>query len=442
MQTELIQRIDREIEAARDLVAQDTIKLIQIESVKGEPAADAPFGPGPKAVLDAVMEMGRQNGFYIKDYGCGVVSLSLQPGEPDLGIWLHGDIVPAGEGWIWPPFVGTPYKGCIIGRGATDNKGQLASIFRVLKIFQTMEIPLHFNPALYVGSNEETGMEDVKAFLQQHTPPRLSLVPDGGFPVGYGGKGGMTVTLRSKQPLRDLTVTAGMPDAPGKAAAKLLDKSFEANSLPRHGSNPDPNGNMITKIMEQLLEETSVAAEDRPVLQFVKDVSLDIHGKKLGIYVESAAMTPLTVFSQKIETLDGNLCLTVNIRYPVETTADAIVKQLGMAAEQSDMEVAAVKTGVMPYILQKDTPVIRALNAIANEVNGTEAEPFTMSGGTYAHWLPNALVYGMSGSLPPEDFPAGHGGAHGIDEVVSLDRLQKAMRIYARAFLALNDMDW
>ena len=48
----------------------------------------------------------------------------------------------------------------------------------------------------------------------------------------------------------------------------------------------------------------------------------------------------------------------------------------------------------------------------------------------------------MNGCKPPEDFPKGRGGAHGIDETVSLDRLQRAMRIYARAMLALNDMEW
>ena len=65
-----------------------------------------------------------------------------------------------------------------------------------------------------------------------------------------------------------------------------------------------------------------------------------------------------------------------------------------------------------------------------------------MSGGPYAHRLPNAFVFGMSGNLTPEDFPQGRGGAHGVDEAVSLDRLQRAMRIYARALLALNELEW
>ena len=48
----------------------------------------------------------------------------------------------------------------------------------------------------------------------------------------------------------------------------------------------------------------------------------------------------------------------------------------------------------------------------------------------------------MDGCKPPEDFPKGRGSAHGIDEAVSIERLQRAMRIYARIMLELNDMEW
>ena len=96
----------------------------------------------------------------------------------------------------------------------------------------------------------------------------------------------------------------------------------------------------------------------------------------------------------------------------------------------------------MPYLLDKDWPVITRLNAIANEITGQDRAPYTLGGGTYAHRLPNALAFGMDGSLPPEDFPKGRGSAHGLDECVSLDRLQRAMKIYARTLLALNEMEW
>ena len=94
--------------------------------------------------------------------------------------------------------------------------------------------------------------------------------------------------------------------------------------------------------------------------------------------------------------------------------------------------------------LYKDNAALKAkiklLAEIANEITGADAPPYTMSGGTYGHRLPNAYAYGMSGNCPPADFPKGRGGAHGVDECVSLDRLKIAMRIYARALLRLNDI--
>lgn len=451
MYKKLLEQIDHAIAASRQELARDTIKLIGVKSVKGDPQPGAPFGPGPRAVLDTVLEMGEQEGFHTTDYKVGVVSLALKEGQPDLGIWLHGDVVPEGTGWDYDPYQATEYKGCIIGRGATDNKGQLCAIYHLLKIFKELNIPLNYNPALYVGSDEEfdmrdlkgiPGNEDAKGFCNVCTPPKLSLVPDGSFPVGYGGKGSMNVTLCSKRPLHNLQIVAGQTDAPGKAVATVFGKSIITHSPPRHSSKPDPNGNMITRLMERLLEEELAAVEDRPILEFFKMVSLDIHGDQFGINVKTDAMRPLTVFAQKIDMINGCPALTVNIRYPVGITYDEIIKRMGAVAAQYGLEISSSHSYAESYLLDKNWPVISRLNAIANDITGADKQPYALGGYTYAHLLPNALVYGMDGSLPPEDFPAGRGSAHGIDECVSLDRLQRAMKIYARALLALNDMEW
>lgn len=443
MDVELLKRIDTEIEKARDAVAQDTITLVRINSEQSEPAPGAPFGTGPKEVLDTVLKMGEADGFYTKDYGVGVVSLSMKEGQPDLGIWLHGDVVPAGDGWIYPPYEGIMYKDThIIGRGATDNKGQFSAIFNILKIFKKLGIELNYNVGLYLGSNEETGMEDVKAFMQSCTPPRMSLVPDSGFPVGYGGKGSINITFRSKAPLHGLVLSAGLPAAPGKATAELNGNTYETESPPRHGANPDPNGNMITKMMNKLLEEELVAKEDIRILEFLKDISLDVYGEKFGISVIPEGMPRLTMSTKKLTTEGGIPSLIMDIRFPVGITAEEIVERLTAAAEGYGMEIVKVGNVKSPYLMDKNAPMVQLLAKIANEVTDDTKEPYTLGGGTYAHRLPNAYVYGMDGNARPEDFPEGHGGAHGKDEMVSLDRLQRAMRIYARAMLALNETQW
>ncbi len=442
MNEELLKQIDQAIENSTDALIRDTVKLIRIDSTRTTPAPGAPYGVGVKKVLDTAMEMGREEGFYPVDYGMGVASIRVQNGEPDLGIWLHGDVVPVGDGWIYPPFEGVVHDNCIIGRGASDNKGQFAAVFNLLKVFKSLGISLNYNPAIYVGSNEESGMQDVIDFMSTCIPPKLSLVPDSSFSVCQGGKGGMNLTFRSKKPLTGLIVTAGQPDSPGRAEADLYGKKLSYETPPRHGSSPDPNGNMITLVMEQLLQEEQVSQDDVPVLQFCKDASLDTNGKKFGIYVESQTMKPLTVFAKSIDMQDGCLCITLNIRYPIETTAERIIQQMTQVAEKCGMELAETNIGVNPYLLDRNDPVLLMLNDASNSVTGRNDEPYTMGGGTYAHRLPNAYAFGMSGNRIPADFPAGHGNVHGKDESVGIENLHRAMRIYARALLALNEMQW
>ena len=442
MNEELLKQIDQAIENSTESLIADTVKLIKIDSTRTDPVPGAPYGPGVKKVLDTIMEMGKQEGYHPVDYGMGVCSISAQEGQPDLGIWIHGDVVPVGDGWIYPPFEGIVHETCLIGRGATDNKGQCAAVFNVLKIFKALNIHLNYNPAIYVGSNEESGMQDVIDFMATCTPPRMSLVPDSGFPVCRGGKGGMNLTFRSKKPLTDLVVTAGQPDSPGRAEADLYGKKFSYETPPRHGAHPDPNGNMITLVMDQLLQEKQVSQDDVPVLQFCKDASLDTNGKKFGIYVESFTMSALTVFARAIDMQDGHLRLYLNLRYPIETTAERIIQQMHQVAESYGMELIEAKPGVNPYMLDSNDPVLQMLCQVANSVTGSDAKPYTMGGGTYAHRLPNAYAFGMSGNRIPSDFPKGHGGAHGKDESVGIDNLKRAMKIYARALLELNEMNW
>ena len=458
----MINKIDRAIENCTRQLAELTKELVSIKSLKSAPVPGGPFGAGCKKVLDRVMELGRQEGFYCTDYKVGVMHAALKEGQPDMGIWLHGDVVPEGDGWIYEPYNATEVDGCIIGRGVTDNKGQLAAMFLLLKIFKDLGVELQYNPAIYVGSNEEFGMTDLigdpgipeaKGFLNVATAPKLSLVPDSSFPVGYGGKGGMNITLKSKKPVHGFAMWAGREDSPGRATAVFENTRLPralpectvsgnqviAESAPVHAAHPKPGGNMITKLCIGLMDV--VCPEDRKVLEFLKEVSFDITGKFLGIETDSEKLTPLTTCAKEVSMEGGCPAVTINIRYPIEITYDRIVETVGKIADRWGFEISS-KSGTEPYLLSADTEVVQTLCRIANEQMGTDQPPYTLSGGTYAHRLPNAYPYGASGSRKPADMPAGHGNAHGKDESVGLDRLQRAMRIYARAMLKLNEMEF
>ena len=463
---EILTKIDEMIEASTEKLVADTIRLVNINSEKGEPLPGAPWGAGPRAVLDEVLKMSKDDGFYTTDYNVGVISAAMKDGQPDLGIWIHGDVVMAGEGWSFPPYDATEYKGCIVGRGATDNKGQFAAVYNLLKIFKELGVELKYNAAIYVGSNEETGMQDLagipgnpdaKGFLNVCTPPKMSLVPDSGWPVGFGGKGAVTVVLRSKTPLHGIRLVAGQPGKTGDALA-ILDRTDVPNDLPkctvtkgektevssfsppRHGAHPDPNGNMITYISEALLDADLVADEDKYIFNFLKTLSKDIYGHCINIDYEHPVMGLPRVFTAKVDDMDGYVDVTFRIRYPVGITVAEMEERIGKAADEIGFNIVQYTPGTPSYLMDPDSREIRLLADCANEVTGDDEAPYTLSGGTYAHRLPNAYAYGMSGNCPPADFPKGRGAAHGIDECVSLERLKIAMRIYARALLRLNDI--
>ncbi len=468
MYNKMIAEIDRLIDACTPQLAADTIEFINIKSESGTPAPGAPFGQGPRAMLDAFLKKAEGEGLFPRDYGVGVVSAALKQGTPDLGIWLHGDVVPVGDGWRFSPYDAVEYEGCIIGRGATDNKGQLAAIFNLFKIFRALGVSLSYNPAIYLGSDEETGMRDMigiagnpdaRGFLNVCETPRLSLVPDSGFPVGYGGKGSFTARLRAKLPLTHLSFSAEQPSTPGLAVAVVREGNvpdtlpgceikrgtgveISAFCAPRHAAHPDGCGNAATRLAAALCSLDFLTDTECRILSFLHDTSLDVHGDMLGIATSHDIMGDLTVFQKCVDYRDGYVEQVVNIRYPLGITDGEIMERIGQAAARAHFEVVDAVCLNKPYLLDPNTDLVRCLAAAANEVTGEDKPPFTLSGGTYAHRLPNAYVYGMNGCKRPEGFPKDRGGAHGIDELVSLDRLKRAMKIYARALLRLDGMKW
>ncbi len=469
MNSQLIEKIDALIEDFEGALIEDTIRLVNIKSEEGEAKPGAPFGEGPRKVLDEVLEMGNNEGLFTTDYNVGVVSLAIKKEEPDLGIWIHGDVVPAGDGWTFDPYNATLYKNCIIGRGATDNKGQFAAVFNVFKILKKLGIELSYNPAIYVGSNEETGMwdmkgiagnPDAKGFMNVCKFPKLSLVPDSSFPVGYGARGLNTFKIKSKKPLKSCTLTAGLDKNPGNATAVFEGTDFpdeilnckitkeenkttvETYSPPRHTSNPDPDGNMITFIADALIDNNLVCEDDKNTLGFLRDISINIHGEIFGIDVTGTnpKMGRTITYAKTILDCDGCPELELKVRYPIDITYEEIKEKMEKVCCERGFEVISVP-GNRPYINDSDNEVVKTLVKISNEIKGTEKEPY-ISGSTYAHYVPNAYTFGMDGNCPPDDFEKGRGGAHGVDEAVSIERLKQAMKIYARALVALNDINW
>ena len=78
-------------------------------------------------------------------------------GNPTLLVACHLDVVPPGDGWDTDPFKSVVKNGRIFGRGANDNKGQMASMLVLAKLLKDNESRLNGSLLLIGAADEEKG---------------------------------------------------------------------------------------------------------------------------------------------------------------------------------------------------------------------------------------------------------------------------------------------
>ncbi|MBZ5516828.1 MAG: M20/M25/M40 family metallo-hydrolase [Acidobacteriia bacterium] len=96
------------------------------------------------------------------------------PGKPTLLIYGHYDVQPPDplEEWVTPPFEPAVRNDNIYARGAVDDKGQVYLLLKAVEGFMKTEGKLPINVKLLLEGEEETGGENIEAYVAAH-PDRL-----------------------------------------------------------------------------------------------------------------------------------------------------------------------------------------------------------------------------------------------------------------------------
>ncbi|HEX2954351.1 MAG TPA: dipeptidase PepV, partial [Bacillota bacterium] len=78
--------------------------LVRIPSVKSDEAgAGAPFGKDAARALSEVLSWGENQGFQCKNIDGYAGHIEYGGGDETVGVLVHLDVVPAGDGWNHPP---------------------------------------------------------------------------------------------------------------------------------------------------------------------------------------------------------------------------------------------------------------------------------------------------------------------------------------------------
>lgn len=319
-------------------------ELLAIESVARRDQ-NKPFGNGVAQALDYTLSLCQRMGFHTKNADGLYGYAEIGEGAEIIGCLGHLDVVPAGDGWHYPPYAGTIDGGRLYGRGTIDDKGPtLIALFAAHDVAQAYERagkPMPRRIRFIFGQTEESGpWDDMAAYVAHEEPVRFGFTPDADFPAIYCEKG--ILRLHLTMPLTG----SGILDAKGGTVVNMVPDActvttaagtYQAAGKCAHGSTPWRGENAIDRAMEQLPAESGPFAAAYRAL-----FSSDVYGKKLGIAMTSPDSGPLSMNVGLLRVEDGLIRLSVDIRHPETAAADHIAETVRRAVEPYGFTLAPI----------------------------------------------------------------------------------------------------
>ena len=445
MNQTLMTKVDAWLKEHRQEIIDDLVGLVRIPSVSVPDEKVPPFGQACRDVLTYMFELGKKHGYASRNYDNYVGAITFTEGEEKIGFWSHLDVVPVPDPaeWDYPPYecrlVEDRY---LIGRGVQDNKMTAIAVFHVMNCLRDLGVKLRRGYSLYMGTSEETGMEDARYFVAHYPTPDLSIVPDCGFPVCVAQRGSMRLGLEIPFAHRVSFHQNNNPSVtPEEITVTLEDGgSLTAKGESAHIFKAGGVENAVVNMLGLLAEQFPADARKLNGLAGLID---SWHGETLDVHYEDELSGKLQMGATEIRWQDGRLQVRLYMILPVTADGEDICRRA--KARAADIGADAVKISLRPSCsFPADHPVVETLTRVYNDVMHREDKPFVMSGGNYAAYLPNAFGFGpgMPGrEFPPHIFRAGRGDYHQCDESEDVEHILNFMRVYAMGVMALDEVD-
>ena len=473
---ELLAKAEEWIAAHREEFIAELQGIARIPSVSRADLAQpgAPFGPDCRKVLDYALERGRYYGFDTADHDGYAGSITWGDYDHSIGVIAHLDVVPVGDGWVYPTFGATylPEHDVLIGRGVDDNKSAFVGGLFAMRMLREFGVPMCHGVRLICGTSEETGMQDMAALRQMgHRFPETSLVPDAGFPVNYAQKGMVDGAITTPCEGNLLQLDAGsvrnvIPDeaacviaadveavraAMGNvdpADAALVDISaveggtrIVAKGKSGHAAFPAGGDNAIGRLARVLTTAQLLTGTAKSAIEALATLTADPYGESEGVAFTDEPSGQLTLVYGVAHLKAGVLTISVDSRYPV--TMDGAKLEADLRAAWAKLNFAVKEFDLSePFYIPVEDPRVTALMSLYKDVTGRDDPPYAMGGGTYSRAVPGAISFGPGMPGTKSDYsaflPEGHGGAHGRDELLPINKMLTCCKIYVAALAELD----
>lgn len=318
---------------------------------------------------------------YASEPGRDNLILRVGQGRPRLAVAVHTDVVPAGDGWAADPFSAFEKDGRLYGRGTCDDKGPLASMLLVVRELARREPPLGGQLILAAVADEEAGSTHGVEFLlrEGHLEAEMAVIPDAATHMDeiiVAEKGALSVEVTSL----------------GTQA---------------HGSRPQMGFNAIWPLLRLL-----GLLRDLPGGAVSHDL-LSPPTMNLGVIQGGAAPN----------IVPGKCVAKVDFRYLPGQDSEDILQSIREAiarvqAEEPRARLAVkVLSDLPPTEVERNSPLVTAIQEASREVLGKVPSPAGISGATVAKQF---LAHG----IPAVGFaPGSPEVAHIANEYIEIDEL-------------------
>jgi len=414
---------------------------LRIQSDAQPPEPEKPNGDGVARALEHAMRTASQLGFVTKEvdgyYGC----VEFGQGEEMVAVLGHLDVVPAGDGWTFPPYSGIIDNDRIYGRGALDNKGPIFAALYGLKAIKDSGVALSRRIRLIFGTSEETTFADMNHYVANEELPVAGFTPDSDFPVIYAEKGVLHVAFSQEfSGLEDAAVTLEslkcgtvVNMVPDKAEAVLNINGrqirLESTGISAHGSKPQAGKNACFAMLE-LLSHQDLPVVMQDAFSFLTyALTQETNGENLGAAMRDEPSGALTVNLGLLEGNGTSIRGSLDIRYPVTVPLANILAILERSFSKAGFSLDAIYHKE-PLYRSTDDDLVKTLVRVYAGKTGDTHEPVSTGGGTYARAMPNVLAFGpcLSG---------GDYAFHKPDECIEISHLLLLSQIYAQAMYEL-----
>lgn len=427
----------------KELLKIDTV-LIEQPNIK-----EAPFGYNLVKALNYVLELGKTSGFDVKNIDNVAGHIEYGEGEEVVGVLCHLDVVPTGEGWMYPPFSPTIVDEKIYARGALDDKGACIASLYALKALKENNVKLNKKIRLIFGTDEETESRGIKRYLQTEKMPDLGFSPDADYPLIYGEKGILSFDLE-RENINEEIIEFNAGDrynvVPENAwvilkndyqkqyleflkqnnyQGEIKDSKYIMYGKRAHAMEPKNGINAILRLIEFL--NTII---DEPFLKFVYTNFISSRLDTIGENFTDPEMGDLTsnVAILNIQNKKGKC--GINFRYPTNWKKDLFFEKLSNTAKKSNININILGDSEPHYISKEDELVKTLHKAYIKYTNDDKTPLMTIGGGTYARSLKRAVAFGPM-------MPGREDVVHQVNEYAYIDDLLLSIAIYAEALKEL-----